>query len=406
MLKTLHFLFALIWLAGNSFSALAEKIPTLPEKLKEAGFENIRTRTLNNVCYVSIENKVYRSDAHGVTTALDLIVEALADSLEVQLLLLENDVPQVLLSVNAKTWTAFRNKSLSKETFAEEFRVTREVMQMWSKLKPTASANKGKYKADLLIYPDFAYENRRLDKIYETRFGIAPLLKHSFWRGNEVNAQLIFPIHNELGHEGDYIRPGYLTLSQEFLPADRWVVKLTAGNFSHNRYGIHGQLNHNLSNENWNLELDAGYTGSSYFYEHRWSKSALNTFTGSASLSWLYPEYNLQLKGGVARYINNDTGIYATVKRYFRNAAIEFYAQYSSDNLNGGVNLSIPLPPRKRSRIKNSILLTLPEDLYFSYNAGTESHYGQFYRPEYVVNKIKIRKFPLLIKNQIINYIK
>lgn len=403
MLKTLYFLFALTWLSFLSAPASAEQMPALTEKLREAGFENIRTWIQQDVCYVSIENKRYRSDARALGEALNTIIETLHDSLTINLVLLDKGQPQLLVSVNSEIWRAFSMDQISKTELSEQLSVTRAFDEAWAKIRPIKADNRSAGKTDLVIYPDFAYQNTRLDKLYETRIGVAPALEHTFWKGNKVVAQVIFPIHNELGHEGDYIRPGYLTLTQEFRPAPRTWMKLSVGNFSNNRYGTDARLNHAFTNENWNLDMKAGYTGYSYFYEQKWEHGSINSFTWSAAISWLYPKWNLVLKGGAARYIFGDHGIFASGKRYFGETAVEIYAQLGNENINGGFIVNLPLPLHKRSKRK-ILRVCIPEYINFAYNAGTEFYYGQTYSPSPIDNKGKMINFPTIIKNQLVNF--
>jgi len=401
MSKILTPLFLLFYLLGilNCYSQ-----NTLTSALEEQGFENIRILETKDAITISIENKSYRSDVRGITIALNTISEQVENEKQINLLLLNNDLPVLIFRVQVQAWKEFKKEDITPDYFSGQFEVSRDTRYEWESLKSISPANRVIRQADLIIYPNIAFRNTRRDKLYETRFEIAPALEHSLWRGNKITGQVIFPIHNELGYEGDFIRPGFVTLSQEINLPKRWFAQVNSGNFSNNRYGFDCSLNHSFKNENWLLELNAGFTGASYFYDNTWTHTSLDAFTASASISWFYPQYNLQFKGGVAQYIYQDKGLHGSLTRYFGETMVEFYAMLGEDDFNGGFRVTIPLPFKKRLRKGKIIKITIPESLRLSYNAGTELYYGQMYSTNKQGSKTTIRKFPKLLKNQIINF--
>ncbi len=377
---------------------------TLTTALKEQGFENIRLLETEDACTISIENKSYRSDVLGITLAMNTISDQIEDNKQINLLLLDNGLPVLVFRVQVQAWKEFKKEGISPDDFSGHFEVSRDVRSEWERIKSISPENRVIRQADLIFYPNMAFRNTRRDKIYETRFEIAPALEHSLWKGNKITGQVIFPIHNELGYEGDFIRPGFVTLTQNINLPKRWFAQLSSGNFSNNRYGFSGSLNHSFKNENWLLELNAGLTGASHFYDYTWTHTALEAFTASAFLSWMCPQFNLQFKGGVAQYIYKDKGLYGSLTRYFGETMVEFYAMLGEDDFNGGFRVSIPLPGKKRIRKGKIIKITIPESYCLSYNAGTELYYGQMFSSNRVNNKRRMRKFPVVLKNQIVHF--
>ena len=392
----------LILLVIGINQGFTQSLESMSQGLITLGFENIRAVNSEGIYYVSVENNVYRSDPLAIAEALDLISGIAADSSELHLILVEKGIPYNLISVNSNSWKDFRNGTLDREQFSDRFQVTWEIDEAWDKLKGYRPKNPNTKKIDVVVYPQLSYQNIRLAKIYETQFNIAPAVEFSVWRGNKITGQVIFPVHNELGYEGDFIRPGFLTLSQEFRPHKRWLGKFSAGNFNNSRYGFDLYLLHPFQNENWNLEIRAGATGNSHFFDSKWTHGKLNSLTWSSSLSWFYSRYNIVLKAGAAQYIYNDMGLFATCTRYFGETTVGFFAYAYENRYNGGFRVTIPFPLKKRSTRK-FIRLTTPKHFGISYNSNNEFYYRQSFRTNPDENKIKFLSFTRLFKNQILN---
>lgn len=390
------YFFFIMYSAGN-----AQPDNKLAEGLKSMGYENIRTMQSANTYYVAFENNVFRWTPSAIKAALNYISENIADSSEVKIVIVDNAIPQYTVEVNATRWKNFREGKISYSKMEKVLLVNREFTFSWEKLKNQPVLNPSVKKTDWVLFPTFAYENTRLSKIYEFQFNIAPVLEFSLWRGNLFTGQVIFPVHNELGYEGDFIRPGYITLSQNFRPLENWWSTLSVGNFSNSRYGIDFKLTHPFKNENWCFELNTGLTGSSHFYDNRWTHGPLKTFTGNVAVSWYYDQFNLVFKGGITQYIYGDKGLVTSITRFFGETAVGFYAQTNEHNFNAGVSMTIPFPVKRRKH-RNFINFAIPEHLDFTYNAGTELFYGQYFRANPMLNQIKSIKFTSLIKENVL----
>jgi len=383
---------------------MAQQVVHIADGLEKIGFENIRTLKFSNEYYIALENTVFRWEPAAIVAALDYITEVVGENAEINLVFTENGIPQKVVSINSDSWGDLLKNPGSKNT-NDWLVVTGNTGEAWTRLKNQAVTNPSFTKVDFVIFPQFAYENTRLAKLYEFQFNAAPTMNFSLWKGNKFTGQVIFPLHNELGYEGNFIRPGYITVSQDFRPFEKWWGTLALGNFSSNRYGIDLTFKHLFKNENWLLELNAGCTGTSHFYDNKWLHGPLNTITGLAAISWYNEKFDMVFRGGILQYIYKDKGLMASVTRYFGEVAVGFYAQVNEHNYNAGVNMTIPLPVRKR-KSRNQFNVTIPEHLEFSYNAGTELFYGQYFRSNPMINQIKNIKFTLLTKKNVLNLIK
>lgn len=351
-----------------------------PEKiaadLVRSGFENIRCIIGDQKCYVSLENHTYRWDILAISKALDLIASGLSEPLEINLLLLENDIPRKLVSVGVNDWKNFTLGYTDPADSEGGISVTHRTDSIAKILKKTEVLNRSGNKFDLVIYPQFYFENTLKYKFYETQINIAPALEFSLWKGNRFTGQVIFPIHNRLGYEGDHIRPGIVSISQEIRFSDSFSSTLAAGNFPGNTYGFVSESNLLLFNGQLNLELKCGAIGSSYFLDGEWVHSPVDRIAGSLSASWFWSHFNMELEAGAARYVNEDYGLFARCIRQFNETSVGLYVQIGEFGNNGGFFFSIPLPVKKRPP-RRFMRVTIPEQYGFRYNAGTYNYYGQ-----------------------------
>ena len=173
-------------------------------------------------------------------------------------------------------------------------------------------------------------------KFYETQINIAPALQFSLWKGNKFTGQAIIPIYNELGYEGDHIRPGIVTISQYVKFSDHLTGSLVSGNFAGGSYGFEAYLRLTLLRELCSIGLNSSLTGMSHFLDNEWIHSPLNVFAGSLALAWFWPRYNMEFKTGGARYLGEDYGLFASCLRHFNEISVGLYVQLNEYNRNGG----------------------------------------------------------------------
>lgn len=392
-------LFVLV-IAANINLIAVSPVEKMVDGLTAYGFENVRVALDEEKCIVTLENSVYRWDVHSLVTALDFIVESIDDPVYIEIVLLEKGVPGVALTVKSEVWKRFRKNEITVAEFSKQLFITEVTSVYWEQIKNQKAVNRHTGKTDLVIYPQLAIENTLKAQLYEIQFNIAPALQLSLWKGMNFTGQVIFPLYNELGREGDFIRPGQIFVSQEFM-AGRVSGKVAAGNFSSHRYGFDFSLRTVFPDENWNLNLNAGFTGSSHFIEYEWLHTPINTFTWSIGASYFVPRYNLEFEGGAQQYIYGDTGIYGRCTRWFSEVAVGFYAQWSDVNTNGGFFITFPYPFKKRNR-NHRFQITIPEHQDFIYNAGTQFYYGQVYHAGPEKNQVNQFYNAGYLKNQII----
>lgn len=360
-------------------STAQNRLEKIDSVLTSCGFENVSTYFSNNTYIVGIENNIYRWDLSSIYISYDLIQSTIDSNQGFSILFLEFNQP--LLYIH-RTETKQIKESGYHEITIKPY--SNKYRNSWEKIKDINPENPSVNKFDLVLYPKFILQNIYFKKIYEIQLNICPALETTLWRGMKFTGQVIIPIVNDLGKEGDRIRPGFVTLSQRFWLWNRVYSIVTIGNFNFNRYGSDLELQYPFGNNHWNLAFNAGLTGHSNFLEGRWIKDDINTITWFTTLSYLYEKYNLQFDINYGQYINKDIGFRIDCTRFFGETTIGFYAMYTknqSDSFTGGFHFVIPFPPKKRER-KRHFRVTIPRYFDWEYNAGTEFSYGRYYETQ------------------------
>jgi hypothetical protein len=381
-----------------------QQIRNLSEKLETLGFENVRVLQNGKDVAISMEDNIYRWNVAGIRVALDSIASCTRDSTFLSIYFLKKDIPQLVVKVPALAWRNYTSGLVAASEISNVLQVVYPNGNNWKTLKQISPLNRSTNKIDFVLYPQFAFQNTLITQLYEVQLNLAPALEVSLWKGMQFTGQVIFPIVNELGYEGDFIRPGFVTLSQDFRLAHQWLGRVTTGKFNAKRYGADVVIDHPLQNNRWKIGLNAGLTGISIFYDGQWFTGDLNTITWFTKVGYYYPRFNLQFDLSYGRYLNKDYGFRADCTRHFGETTIGFYAMYTGGEPNGGFHFSIPLPPCKRTR-KHTLRL-VPANYYdLEYNAGTEFYYGRYYETRPNENRSERWNNPLFIKNEILKNI-
>ena len=379
-----------------------ERIESLSEKLCILGFENVKVLSVENQLLVCLENNVYRWDVDAISIALDTLVANTTQKKKLNLYLLNHAIPQIQLTVSSDDWKAYRKGELPKIEMEKALLIDYQIDSKYKLLKEELAWNPNVNKIDFVIYPQLSLQNTGFKQIYETQFNLAPAMEVDLWKGMKFTGQVIFPIVNDYGKEGDEIRPGFVTLSQNIRLGESYFGKLTVGNFNANRYGAHASLFRPVWKNKLELEANIGLSGESHFYNETWLNESVNEFNWFLGTRYFHPEYGLQFALSYGKYIDGDKGVRAEVVRHFGPVSIGFFAMYTGGDSNGGFNFSIPLPTNKRKRKRS--LRVMPANYFdWEYNAGTEFVKGQFYETKPNANRTEDIYNPIYLKSQLLS---
>lgn len=235
-------------------------------------------------------------------------------------------------------------------------------------------------KLDLKFYPVFRFKNARLDVMYLLQFNINPTMELSLWRGAKVTAQIVFPVVNDYSVEEGKIRPGFITLSQQFRLPSNIYANLTIGNFNTFRGGVDLKMYKSVSKK-IGIYAQASYTSYSFPMFNDWLYSGFDKFTWKVGANYVYKPLKIIFNASVQKFLANDISVRGEVTRYFKNSAVGFYIQSMAIPdypVNGGFFFAFSLPPYKHNRNK-FVKVTSGDYFSMEYIARPYGEYGRYF---------------------------
>lgn len=286
--------------------------------LQQAGFEGVRVAEGSDGWVLAFENRRYRYDVRALEAAEAVVPEAS------RLVLYRRGWPLVALAEADGVW---RLQEVAPAGLAG----------------PTRAP--ARWKLDLVLRPQLAAEFGNFDDPVESQINLVPEAELLLWKGARVLAQLIVPLQNELGEEGDEVRPGLLTMGQVWrFPAEIWA-SAAAGVFTQKRYGLDLEALRFFGRGRLALGARLGYTGYLAYSDREWLYDDLDTITWSLyGTAALWPALGLAARVGVSRFLDGDTGLDVDVRRAFGEVEVAFRGVHTTEGTNAGFTIVVPLP--------------------------------------------------------------
>jgi hypothetical protein len=353
----------------------------ITQMLASRGFENIHVIEAGDTLKLAYENNIFRWDVRGLVVILDSIAGNVRPETQLEIVTLRDGIPVFGTYIKADEWLGFRNGTMTKSELNDKIRFTYLTDKSWKELNEVKGSNPDQFKFDFIIYPQIYIQNNWFDYIYEVQFNIAPALEFSLWKGSTITGQVIIPIYNNehLDREGNYIRPGFITIAQEFRLPGPFFTRVTVGKFNAYRYGIDLSLTHPFRNPHWVINMQVGLTSSTYFYQGILYLGREIRPSWYVTASYYYSRYDMQFDIRCGRYIYGDYGVRVDCTRHFGETAIGVYANYSGGEPNGGFHFAIPFPPGKRGR-RHQIRVLPPRYFDWEYRAVNLTPEGRYYK--------------------------
>lgn len=346
------------------------------EKLQQLGMENIRTVTLDGTTTVAFENNVYRGTYRGIGKAIEAALEEIEQG-SLQMVVLDNNIPQLCITLPGRVITEYREHRIGIGEVYRQMGIsydTEEAMRVLKKTHKTLNSSAGK--VDIVVYPEVKLENSSFDRLYTYYVNLSPAVEIALWKGAELTAQVIFPLATNLKGQYKKIRPGVMTLSQEFYFGNGFLGRVTAGNFTNNRMGAQAEMKYRTANGRLELGAMAGSTVQSIVTnDEGWYISRKQRINAAVKASVYEPRFNLQFDLQASRYLYGDYGVRGDCTRHFGEYAIGIYGLYTDGEVNGGFHFAIPLPGKKWSRNRG---VRIRQADYFSMEYSMKSSWGRY----------------------------
>ena len=374
------------------------------EELVKMGFENVRWTDSNNERIYTIENNVYKASGVGIAKAIEVIQKmGMPTDKACKVIVTNLNVPELSITYQPDC------NDTTTEGIKKGWQASYDV-NGWDDVKKEKLKNSSRFKVDIVIYPQLSFKNLIITQIYQALFTLNPAIEVSLWKGMKLTGQVIIPVYNDgYGYLNDRVKPGFITISQNFRLPYNIKGKATVGYFSSDRYGGDLMLYYPLKwDQRFSFEGRAGITGIGYWDGFHLHYDRDLSVTWSLGGNFYWPQYNTQFSLKGEQYLMGEKGIKFEMIRNFRYASVGFYAQKGQNaKSNGGFRFQILLPPYKLKRFKNKYIprVNTSSQMGIVYNAGNEQYYYRQYRSSADENIMNNNKFnPYFIKSEISNY--
>jgi hypothetical protein len=212
----------------------------------------------------------------------------------------------------------------------------------------TNPANNSFRKIDLFINPDINARLGNYDDPYKWQINIIPEISTFPLKGMKASAEIIIPLENEWGEEGEDVRPGKVMLNQTWRFPHQIFSSFSSGYFEPNRYGFSIELLKFLFNGDLSISAKADYTGFLIFFDKHWYYSDLNNWTYLLSCAYQFSPLDFSVSLSQGRFLMGDAGWRADVVRSFGEIDVGFFAIKTSAEKLGGLSFSLPIFPMRR----------------------------------------------------------
>jgi hypothetical protein len=316
--------------------------------LEKGGFENLAVCQDDTQIIITYENRVYRYDVKALREVIDLTARIVNSRKELILLPQHRGIPVAAVHVDGDAVSDGLGIGEREGSRRPAIRVFLEVEPYWKKVRDRRLENRSRLKLDVELHPQVRAQFGTYSNAVESQINAAPSLSTLFWRGMSASAQWIIPLQNELGEEGDYLRPGLLTVNQTI----RWPAGVffsgTAGYFSEYRYGLDMEIRKYWGNGRWTTGLRAGYTGFAVYFKNVWNYSPVNRGTCFIDFGRRFSGINLTADVMFGRFVYADRGVRIDVSRQFGEVRVGFFGIRTNEGKNGGISFVLPVFPSKR----------------------------------------------------------
>jgi len=213
-------------------------------------------------------------------------------------------------------------------------------------------------------------------------------------------------------HWGE-IRTRVVSFTQQFrLPATTFLTA-SIGLFSRNRYGISTHLEKYFWKDRLWVTAKAGYTGNASYVrytgievEKHWQYTKLNYVDYKMGVHYWFPKWNMQVSAEYGKVLFDRTALFFRCRQKFKEVELEFYAFRTDQGSNYGLEIALPIYPKKYWKPKR---FSVRPSKRFHYNylsgrrEGGQVHVAREYQAQGMFEDFRQDLNPYFLKNYILD---
>ena len=385
------------WSIGEAQNLVSQEKEVTPERgnrsqppsalamaLVENGFYNVAVKEENGDLIIAYENLIHRFEVAAIEEVLHIIRPYVSDQVRNLILFVQSlGIPVLVITVPVDA--NFKSGTQPIGHYLKDAIVSNETESYWKEVKDIRPENSSYFKPVLVLDPMIGFGLGGFPDPIKHQVSIAPTLRLSPRQGMMVILQGVIPLANELDiPEEKLMRPGLLTVNQHFKLPHNTFALISVGYFSNYNYGAVLGVNKLLFQGNFLAKAQVGYTGyASYpirLYREEpkrgWQYSRPYYLNYHAGLGYRFAQWDLTLDVSAGRFLYFEDAIRMEVNRQYGETDIGFFAFFLKGGSNYGIQVSIPLVPRKYWRA-NRMILRPPKNFSWRYHT-TQTYLGQF----------------------------
>jgi len=370
------------------------------------GFQNVSVRSLDSTLIISYENRVYRFEANAVYQLLELIIPvAVQQYNKLVLITKQQGISLVAWEIDTKKYEAFRQQEVGIDQLKNSIHTSNNSPYFNLGTELVANKNTGNYKIEILIKPTLKLALGGFPDPVLHQINLQPMANLFLWKGAQLQLEGILPLLNEIEiPEEEFARPGILAFHQQVRLPNNFFAGLSVGYFTDKRYGIATELKKFFLNGNLLLKTRIGYTGHASYPRQigleppvkGWEYADLNYVDYTVGASYWLSKWNTRIDVLYGKVLNQKNVLRFEVSQQFKETEIGFFAFKTERGNNYGVNVAIPIFPKKYWKPK---LLSIRPAKHFAYTYHSTQNYIQHYNTG--ISQFENALNPALIKNHL-----
>lgn len=376
--------------------------------LVKEGFQSVVVQDQDSLLFISYENRVYRFEVTAMKAILNLLIEENITSIDKIVLIPKRwNIPIISVEISLKAYQQFQNKTISAVELSQQLNIQShsEHIQNTAQFAPT---NAGNYSLELEAAPQLRLALGGYPDAVVHQLNLVPRANLYLWKGAKLTASLILPVANEFKvPEERMVRPELVTFNQYFRLPKNIYAGVSLGYFTKYRYGGNAELGKFFLNNNLLIKGKIGYTGyASYpkrLYvdkpEKGWQRTDLDYLDYQVSVDYRLSKWDITggITYGKALFDKDILQVHLT--RQINEMSIQLYAYHTNDGENYGVQLSLPIFPKKYWKPRR---LSVRPAKQFQYNYNGTRTFVSLYENGASINDLHFQLNPSFIKNQLL----
>jgi len=379
-----------------------DRIVLLTESIVSMGFENVEVLEATDTLKVFYENRRYRFEPRGLANVLHAIYRNFENrDIIVLVVLLKDRVPLFKLSLPISSYGLYLNGAINGQEFSDSMSASLDMDGIETN---SNASNRSLFKADIAVIPNWSAKFGNFDNPVESNINLIPELNSTLAKGLTFKGQIIIPVQNDFFFvaERETIRPGNITLNQFVNLSDNFYLNLTGGFFDKNRAGVNFDVKKTFIEGRFEVGANIGFTSyysftgiqTEFYDKQKYLTVLLNT-------QYRYNPYDLLIRLEIGNYLFNVPAAQFEVLRQFGEVEIGFFAFATKDDYDGGFRFSIPIPPRKYTKL-NWFRVRPSEVFSWRYRAKGFPQNGVTYNTGYNLTEVLMDYNPDFVKKRLI----